>query len=86
MTHANGSDHTHLLGFNNSRIYIGTRHRQHLQLLRLGTGHQGIKEPLTKWKFTFGTAAWKLMLVAGDSPVTWKRAMIITTPGLAAEV
>ena len=35
---------------------------------------------------TFGTAAWKLRPVADSPPDTWKRAKIITTPGLAADV
>ena len=35
---------------------------------------------------TFGTAAWKLNPVAATPPDTWKRARIMTTPGLAADV
>jgi len=35
---------------------------------------------------TLGTAAWKLSPIAAVEPETWKRAMILTTPGRAAEV
>ena len=32
-----------------------------------------------------GTAAWKFMFVIELGPETWKRAKILTTPGLAAD-
>jgi hypothetical protein len=37
-------------------------------------------------KLTLGTAAWKEIPLMADPPEAWKRARIITIPGLAADV
>lgn len=52
------------------------------------TKHQNYVHPNERGrkKDTFGTAAWKLMLLAGEDPSTENLARIMTMPGFVGDV